>query len=467
MSRVLVSREYPPAPGGGIGTYATQVVRAHLAAGDTVHVLTQAWPGAPGAAERLLDGRLVVHRLPVEWPGWLFGTRAHPALPPMARAAWDAGGAAACFAVQVAERLEQLVATEPIAVIEAPEYEAPLWHHLRHRTGGPPCLIHLHSPSALIALANGEGAELPVTAAIDAREADCIRAADGLICPSRYLAGQVADRFGVPIERIAVIRYPLDDGTAILRSAETWAQGSILYAGRLELRKGVLEWLEAAVALADRDPSLRFDFVGADHLDFQLGHGGDAAARVPARLRHRFTFHDPRPRHALGELLARARLAIVPSRWENFPYTCIEAMASGLPVVVTPAGGMAEMVRHGATGWIAATPRPADLAAAVREALARRPDELAVIGAQAAHDISRLCDPGTVVRHHRELLARVERDPAPGTPIDPAATPAWRTGAPTHAARLLASLGRGARRPVRTTRRLARQIGLRLAGGRS
>jgi hypothetical protein len=126
-------------------------------------------------------------------------------------------------------------------------------------------------------------------------------------------------------------------------------------------------------------------------------------------VRPQFTFHPHRHPAALGELLAGARLVVVPSRWENFPYTCIEAMASGVPVVVSPTGGMAEMVEDARTGWVAASQAPEHLADAVTEALDRSPTALAEAGAAAAQAIARLTDPDVIVTAHRDLADRLVR----------------------------------------------------------
>jgi hypothetical protein len=94
---------------------------------------------------------------------------------------------------------------------------------------------------------------------------------------------------------------------------------------------------------------------------------------------------------------------VIPSRFENFPYACIEAMASGLPALVSPAGGMAEMVEHGRTGWIAARPDAESLAVELRRAVQTPPVGLAAMGTAAAASIRRLCDNSEIVRRHVEF----------------------------------------------------------------
>ncbi len=477
MKRVLVAREFPPAPGGGIGTYSSHIARALVDAGETVHVIGSRWPGAEQAREESHDGRLVAHRLPIESPGRFFGTVAHPAMPDHHRETFRQGGAAAAFAAQVTELLEELVQAESIDAIEAPEYEAPLAPFLARRALGrgpdrtPPCVIHLHSPSEFIATSNGTTALTASVSPIALLERYAIANADRLCCPSRYLARQAESHFEVARGMIEVIPYPLNAPSALVRSTAVWRDGSILFMGRLELRKGILEWIDAAVTLAAENPSLSFEFVGSDHVDAQLGGTRNIERRIPAALRSRFRFHDHRDAAGLSELLACARVVVVPSRWENFPYTCIEAMASGVAVVASPAGGMCEMITHGVDGWIAATGAPHDLADAVREALFAGADGLAEAGRRAAESIVQTCEPGSVVARHLRLAAGAPRRTAgTSSPAIDAATVLAMSWLPAPVPGLsrwidvARMVRRAASRPVSTVRRIARHVGMRHHG---
>lgn len=52
------------------------------------------------------------------------------------------------------------------------------------------------------------------------------------------------------------------------------------------------------------------------------------------------------------ELMPDLNLLIVPSLWEGFGLTALEAMAVGVPVVATSVGGLPEIVEHGTTGLL-------------------------------------------------------------------------------------------------------------------
>jgi hypothetical protein len=199
----------------------------------------------------------------------------------------------------------------------------------------------------------------------------------------------------------------MSDVPAIERSRETWKHGKICYVGRLERRKGVIEWIEAAVTVADDYPTAQFEFIGNNFLGKDGWNGFEIVeSLIPKPLKKRFHFRGEQPRIALAKFLAQARLAVVPSRWENFPNTCIEAMASGLPVIATREGGMAEMIEDNRSGWLAGKADCKNLAQALRRALEVSPEKTAEMGRQAAARIRQVCDPDKIVE--RQLAFRAQ-----------------------------------------------------------
>jgi glycosyltransferase involved in cell wall biosynthesis len=66
------------------------------------------------------------------------------------------------------------------------------------------------------------------------------------------------------------------------------------------------------------------------------------------RVHNGFTPGDPR----LTDLLSRSAVFAFPSDMDNSPYSVLEAMVAGLPVVTTRVGGIPEMVLDGETGTL-------------------------------------------------------------------------------------------------------------------
>jgi glycosyltransferase involved in cell wall biosynthesis len=83
----------------------------------------------------------------------------------------------------------------------------------------------------------------------------------------------------------------------------------------------------------------------------------------------------------LRALYSRAELFVLPTLADCFGIATIEAMASGLPVMVSDVGGARDIVDPGATGWLI-EPSPQSLAASLRAALAHR-DVLPDMGQRA------------------------------------------------------------------------------------
>ncbi len=105
---------------------------------------------------------------------------------------------------------------------------------------------------------------------------------------------------------------------------------------RLEPQKNPLGLLEAFARVPDA------------HL--VLAGSGSLAGEVRNRAGERV--------HLLGviedvaEMLAAADVFVLASDWEGNPVSVLEAMAAGLPVAATAAGGVPEVVRHGVTGLV-------------------------------------------------------------------------------------------------------------------
>jgi glycosyltransferase involved in cell wall biosynthesis len=71
--------------------------------------------------------------------------------------------------------------------------------------------------------------------------------------------------------------------------------------------------------------------------------------------------------HYLGRLdmtdirsgLCQSDIFLIPSVWENCPYSCLEAMAAGRAIVSSDQGGMPELIRDGENGLVAHNGDPA------------------------------------------------------------------------------------------------------------
>jgi len=121
----------------------------------------------------------------------------------------------------------------------------------------------------------------------------------------------------------------------------------LLCVGRLIERKGQHHLIEAVKRLTDEGVDVRLDLVGT-------GDAQPANEALVTRLglTSRVRFCGYVPREHIAEYYAAAHVFVLPSYNEGMSVALLEAMAAGLPVIVTPTGGTAELVSSGFNGFI-------------------------------------------------------------------------------------------------------------------
>jgi glycosyltransferase involved in cell wall biosynthesis len=82
-------------------------------------------------------------------------------------------------------------------------------------------------------------------------------------------------------------------------------------------------------------------------------------------LDRRVRFLGSVPRDSVLRLFCAADASVLPSAWENFPHTVVEALAVGCPVIASAVGGVPEVVRDGENGLLVAPGDASALAAAI------------------------------------------------------------------------------------------------------
>ena len=165
--------------------------------------------------------------------------------------------------------------------------------------------------------------------------------ADLVVATSRHAAGEIEALLGIPSSRIRVVPLGVDtrrfhppppDACRALRAR---LGDFVLAVGLLAPRKNLTRLVEAVA----RVPSLRLVVVG------RAGHGAadffDAVARtgMADRITHRVRVAE----EELVALLGAARVVAVPSLYEGFGLTVLEAMACGTPVVCSNASSLPEV----------------------------------------------------------------------------------------------------------------------------
>jgi glycosyltransferase involved in cell wall biosynthesis len=162
--------------------------------------------------------------------------------------------------------------------------------------------------------------------------------------------------------------------------------------GRIEPRKGVLDFANAAAAIRAGSPHARVIVIGGNPLGADPGYV--AAVQTAREVEHYGWVDD-----AAG-LMRNVDVLVAPSHQEPFGTVVAEAMAAGTPVVATRVGGLPEVVEDGVSGRLVEPGDSPALAAAVLDVLARREQ----MGAAARAGAQRF-DADRYARRVAELIA--------------------------------------------------------------
>jgi glycosyltransferase involved in cell wall biosynthesis len=173
-----------------------------------------------------------------------------------------------------------------------------------------------------------------------------------------------------PPERI---RHAVLPTPRIARSpTESAGPARLLYVGRLERRKGVMNLRRALTGL-ERD-DWQVTLVGGDTPTAPLGNSMLEQLRLATADDKRFELRDRTSRDGVLELLAQSDLLISPSLWECWPNVVLEALSQSLPVLATPVGGHTELVEPESSGWLAAGRDDDSIASALEQVLDQKDD---------------------------------------------------------------------------------------------
>ncbi len=215
------------------------------------------------------------------------------------------------------------------------------------KLGNRPLVAHFHGPWSLEGKREGAGALTTFTRKV--QEAVVYRRAQRYIALSRAFADTLQSQYAVNPDHVRVIpggvnleRFTVETDVATARKKFGWPEDRpiVLATRRLEPSKGIGALIEAMASVRARVPSVLLVVTGTgslaealrlralelglgDHVHF-AGHV--ASADLPLMYR-------------------AADLSIVPSNaWEGFGLSVLESLACATPALVTPVGGLPEVV---------------------------------------------------------------------------------------------------------------------------
>jgi glycosyltransferase involved in cell wall biosynthesis len=194
-----------------------------------------------------------------------------------------------------------------------------------------------------------------------------LRRADRVFCPSAYLR-DIALGWGLAPRRVSVLPNPAPEVPALPPREALRAElgldpdaAVLVFAGRLGRQKSLGTLLEAIAQVPDVELVVAGDGPERAALEQQA---------MSLALDERVRFVGSVPRDIVLRLFGAADASVLPSAWENFPHTVVEALALGCPVVATRVGGVPEIVNDGENGLLVPPRDAAALAGAIERLFA-------------------------------------------------------------------------------------------------
>jgi glycosyltransferase involved in cell wall biosynthesis len=182
-------------------------------------------------------------------------------------------------------------------------------------------------------------------------------------------------------EKVITIYYGIDPGRFTLEgSQDEYKQRLgvdprkplVLQMGRLREQKAPQYFLQAAAEVLREIPDVEFALLGEGPLEPEL-------RRLAFELGIASNVHFLGWREDVPEVLAATDISVLTSLWEGLPYSVLESMAAGKPVVATSVNGTTELVVNSETGFLV-PPRSPHAVAEKVITLLRDPELAATMG---------------------------------------------------------------------------------------
>jgi glycosyltransferase involved in cell wall biosynthesis len=357
----FLSYEYPPETGfGGIGTYTWYQARALAKMGHEVHVLSGATePSLLRMSEQ--DGVRVYrfHDNGLLMRGFQYLSKY--------RLYWTQRRLETALCMFRA--FSSLHRKHHYDLVEMPECGAEgmlINHWIRPKT-----IVKFHSPCELIMqYYDSRKTDIRICSLL---ERFGMHGATAYTTPSSFLAKEAAKTFRIQ-KPIRVIPYGIDlelfdqqEPADIRRQLGIPKHRPIiLFSSRMEQRKGIHLCKEIVHSILSRY-DVSFLFAGQDLFGYMEGtllpFWNSQQYRGSVHYLGRVTLS------MIRSCLRQAQILLLPSIWDNTPYSCMEAMSARCAIVGTNHGGVPELIEHEISGLLAKTGDPQSYISAIERLL--------------------------------------------------------------------------------------------------
>ncbi len=400
MKYWLLTSEFPPFFGGGIGTYCAVTAKMLAGKGHDVTVFVSD-ASVRDIAEEKRDGIRIVR----------FSTSRTNSSAFL--------GHVTNISYEFAHIIKYFIEKEGApGIIEAQEYLGIAYYLLQYKLllfdwcRDVPVLITMHSPSYLNMEFNHVSMYRYPNFWICEMERFCLQAANYIVSPSQYLPREIKKRFELSNPNIGIIPNPFDAtiyGSDLIASQRENAKEIVFY-GKLTVQKGAFNLLHYFRQLWDKGFDRPLFLLGGQDIVY---HAEGLTMGDIIRKKYRkyidkglLKLEDRIQPSQISSRLASAELVIIPSKNDNLPYVVFEMMALGKIVLASKQGGQSEVIENGIDGFVFDHDEPGTFFSQLDTILKLGNKERNEISQKAIEKVKEKYNPGIV---YEKKIALVEK----------------------------------------------------------
>lgn len=356
----MLTLEYPPNVVGGMGKAVCEMSEKLAESGQVIHVVTIATSEEEPAFE--IGNGVHIHRVYVPYTEsttgfleWIFVVN--------------------ISLIDKALELERTGCT--ISLIHAHDWLVSVAGRELSSMLNVPLVVTIHATEWGRTGGNLDG---DLNQRIHLEELRLTRSANHVFVCSQFMKNEVSRIFQVDDHKISVVPNGILPSHRELPTAQR-SDNTVLFIGRLVYEKGLTTLFESMERVLQEIPNIELIIAGRGPMQEELEH--TQYMQVLSRTTF-LGFVSPTQR---SKLLDEASVVVVPSYYEPFGLSALEAMQAGCPVIVSDVGGLAELVNHKSDGLRALPRDSVSLADQILYAL-KNPQMVKQMALEAQHKVS-------------------------------------------------------------------------------
>ncbi len=230
---------------------------------------------------------------------------------------------------------EEIARSEQYDVIHAHDWLTYRAGIAAKRVSGKPLVVHIHATEYD---RSGENNRNDIVYNL---EREGMMAADAVCAVSNLTRNIVIEKYGIPADKVFTLHNAVEPSVRQLDGSRPVKEKIVTFLGRVTFQKGPEYFVETAKRVLEMDDNVRFVLAG----------DGDMMPRVIRRVAElgisdRFHFTGFLRGKDIDKMFGMSDVYVMPSISEPFGISPLEAMQSGVPVVISKQSGVSEVLQY-------------------------------------------------------------------------------------------------------------------------